>query len=706
MKLRRWIGVVAIAAVTLGAGWLALAATARADWTGQNSAETPSPTRSGTLPIPPLQTGHWIDGVRTYNLEMITGTTEFTPGVDTPTMGYNGTFLGPTLVLTRGESVQLNVTNHIGAHTTTHWHGLHLPAIMDGGPHQGIMPGATWSPTFTMLNRAALYWFHPHPHASGAVDPNGTGAQVYNGLAGLMIVRDDTSIALSLPETYGIDDFPLIVQDRAFNPDGTFRHFPSPTGPFFRKGNVFLVNGAITPTMIAPAQMVRLRILNASNTRLYNFGLGDERSFFQIGSDGGFLEAPVPRTRLLLAPGERAEIVVDFSGDEGGSVEWMAYNSGVGTTYVPPFIQDEYDTTDFAIFTIDIGSPTPNPVTELPADLTNIERYSAEDAINSTAPRQFVLQAGAMINGVKMDMEVINEFIRLNDIEIWEVTNTSVFAHPFHVHDDAFQILSRNGVSPPAHEMGWKDTVIVKPGENVKLIRIFEDFADSDLPYMYHCHLLEHEDAGMMGQFVVVEDFLEPDNQATAQAGTTVVFTHTVTHPGSGADALFALEAVSGTDWEVAIDPTTPILLAARQSQQVTLSVTVPISATVGTMDTTLLVATIIGRPDIDASAEDETTVTMPQPTPTPTATPTTNPTATPTATPTRTATPSPSPTATATATATVTVTSTASPVPTETTTPVPTATMTMTTTPTPTPTPTTMPIVPENKLFLPIVVR
>ncbi len=514
VTVKRCVVIGATICVTLFCGWLAFSAIAQPVVSEPNSVAIPPPTHSGTLPIPPLQTGQLIDGVRTYDLEMITGTTEFTPGIGTPTMGYNGTFLGPTLVLTRGESVQLNVTNHIGAHTTTHWHGLHLPAIMDGGPHQGIMPGATWSPTFTMLNRAALYWFHPHPHASGAVDPNGTGAQVYNGLAGLMIVRDDTSIALDLPKTYGIDDFPLIVQDRGFNPDGTFRHFPSPTGPFFRKGDVFLVNGAISPTMIAPAQMVRLRILNASNTRIYNFGFSDNRTFFQIGSDGGFLETPAPRSRLLLAPGERAEIVVDFGGDEGSSVEWMAYNSGVGTTYVPPFIQDEYDTTDFAIFIIDIGPSTPDPVTTLPGNLTTIDRFSAEDAVNADTPRQFLLQAGAMINGVKMDMDVINEYIRLNDIEIWEITNTSVFAHPFHVHDDAFQILSRNGVAPPAHEMGWKDTVIVKPGENVKLIRIFEDFADSDLPYMYHCHLLEHEDAGMMGQFVVVEDFLEPDLQA------------------------------------------------------------------------------------------------------------------------------------------------------------------------------------------------
>ncbi|MCO5206062.1 MAG: multicopper oxidase domain-containing protein [Anaerolineae bacterium] len=696
VTVKRCVVIGATICVTLFCGWLAFSAIAQPVVSEPNSVAIPPPTHSGTLPIPPLQTGQLIDGVRTYDLEMITGTTEFTPGIGTPTMGYNGTFLGPTLVLTRGESVQLNVTNHIGAHTTTHWHGLHLPAIMDGGPHQGIMPGATWSPTFTMLNRAALYWFHPHPHASGAVDPNGTGAQVYNGLAGLMIVRDDTSIALDLPKTYGIDDFPLIVQDRGFNPDGTFRHFPSPTGPFFRKGDVFLVNGAISPTMIAPAQMVRLRILNASNTRIYNFGFSDNRTFFQIGSDGGFLETPTPRSRLLLAPGERAEIVVDFGGDEGSSVEWMAYNSGVGTTYVPPFIQDEYDTTDFAIFTIDIGPPTPNPVTALPGNLTTIDRFSAEDAVNSDTPRQFVLQAGAMINGVKMDMDVINEYIRLNDIEIWEITNTSVFAHPFHVHDDAFQILSRNGVAPPAHEMGWKDTVIVKPGENVKLIRIFEDFADSDLPYMYHCHLLEHEDAGMMGQFVVVEDFLEPDLQAEALAGTTVVFTHTLTHPGSGADAQFALEAASDADWEVTIDPATPVLLAARQSQEVTLSVSVPISATVGTIDTSLLVATIIGRPDITAATADTITIVMPEPTPTSTATSTATPTPTNTATPQS----SPTPTPTGNPTASPTPTSTATSTPTMTATPLPTTTSTATATPT------TVPNVPTNMLFLPIVMR
>ena len=289
------------------------------------------------LPIPERLEGSVFD------LNMRRGEREFLPGLLTPTKGYNGNFLGPTLAVRSGRDVTLNVTNNIGVATTTHWHGMHVPAVMDGGPHQGIEPGETWTASFPVLNRAATYWYHPHLHASlgqGAIfDPMGTGYQVYEGLAGMLIVEDDTSDMLPLPRSYGQDDIPLILQDRRFNEDGTLMHFPSdfnPTrDPALRKGGHFLVNGVEGPALDVGAQVVRLRILNASNARVYNLGFSDNRTFHQVVSDGGFLAAPVPMFRLVLAPAERAEILIDLSADEGKTLSLRSFNGGNGTTFVP-----------------------------------------------------------------------------------------------------------------------------------------------------------------------------------------------------------------------------------------------------------------------------------------------------------------------------------------------------------------------------------
>ena len=172
-----------------------------------------------------IRGGTVVDGTRVFDLEMSPGTTQFFPGVDTATSGYNGSYLGPTLEMRTGEEVQLNVTNHLGGReTTTHWHGLHVPAAMDGGPHQSIDEDATWEARFAILNRASTFWYHPHPHAmGGAMDPGGTAQQVYEGLAGMFVVRDDESDALALPDTYGVDEFPLILQEVGLSKPGATR---------------------------------------------------------------------------------------------------------------------------------------------------------------------------------------------------------------------------------------------------------------------------------------------------------------------------------------------------------------------------------------------------------------------------------------------------------------------------------------------------
>ncbi len=475
-----------------------------------------------TLPIPPLLQGTTQDGVKTYNLTQQLGTMEFLPGMQTATWGYNGQYLGPTLMLRKGDQVSLRVTNNIGVMSTTHWHGMHVPAIMDGGPHQRIEPGETWNASFEVMNRASTYWYHPHPHAmlsQGVIfDPESTGYQVYQGLAGMMIIEDDVSDTLALPRSYGVDDIPLIIQDRPFNDDGSLLHFPDnfnpATDPALRKGDHFFVNGVESAVLNVGAQVIRLRILNASNTRIYNLGFSDNRTFHQVVSDGGFLAQPVSMTRLLLAPAERAEILVDMSSDEGQSLQLRSFNGGNGTTYVPTRLQDPFDTADFDLLELQVVTASVGAVLSIPSSLTAVDRIPEEEAVNTISPRPFELQANPFgINGKRMDMNIIDQRITLGDTEIWEVTNPNVQAHPFHVHGDSFQILTRDGVPAPANEMGWKDVVLVRPFETVRIIKRFHDFADPDNPYMYHCHILEHEDVGMMGQWVV------EDTAATAVEG-------------------------------------------------------------------------------------------------------------------------------------------------------------------------------------------
>ena len=458
------------------------------------------------LPIPEMLVGSVI------NLEMRPGQRELIRDKMTPTKGYNGDYLGPTLFLRSGMDVSLNVTNNIGVSTTTHWHGMHVPALMDGGPHQRIEPGDVWTPSFPVLNRAATYWYHPHPHAGlgqGVIfDPMSTGYQVYEGLAGMIIVEDGTSDALPLPRTYGEDDIPLILQDRRFHDDGALLHFPTdfdPTrDPALRKGGHFLVNGVEAPFLEVGAQVVRVRILNASNARIYNLGFSDDRTFFQVASDGGFLRAPVPLSRLLLSPAERAEILVDFGSDQGTTLKLRSFNRNLGTSLVPFPLQDAWDTADFDLLDITVGPSRSNAVLTIPAGLTTIDPIPEAEAVNLASARPFELAANPFgINGKRMDMNVIDDRIRLGDTEVWEITNPTTQAHPFHVHGDSFQVLTRNGFTPPENELGWKDVVLVRPFETVRIVKRFHDYADSVNPYMFHCHILEHEDVGMMGQFVV-----------------------------------------------------------------------------------------------------------------------------------------------------------------------------------------------------------
>ncbi len=493
---RAMMGLLIVVLLAVGTGyWLIFVRATNGGQTFQNK-----------LLIPEQLFGTVVEGRRQFRLTVAEGNREFLPGKQTPTAGVNGPFLGPTVRLRRGQDVDLIVENKLDEMTTMHWHGAHVPARMDGTPHQKIQPGTSWTASFEVHQEAAPLWYHPHPHGT-------TGWHAYRGIAGLMWIDDDNSDALDLPETYGVDDIPLVIQDRLFDDDGAFV-FALNQGAVY--GDTMLINGTWNPFLQVEARRIRFRLLNGSNARIYHIGFDDDRVFHQIATDGGFLETPLQTNRVILAPGERAEILVDLSDGaevvlksfpEAGLLETIeAFFGGIGTG------------------NLDLLKIVPGPAKRashaLPERLNTIARIDASQAAKT---RPMVLGGpiqgqqggrfagggpgpGPPINGKIMDTARIDEVVRLGDIEIWEVDNRGGQAHPFHIHLVQFQILDRNGRPPIGADLGWKDTVLVPAGDIVRIIMPFERYADPQTPYMYHCHIMEHEDNGMMGQFLVVED--------------------------------------------------------------------------------------------------------------------------------------------------------------------------------------------------------
>lgn len=438
-------------------------------------------------------------------------------GNQTITSGINGKFWGPTMFFNQGDTVHMNIHNFLNDSTTIHWHGFHLPAVMDGGPHQVIPPGTIWQPYWKVTNNAATYWYHPHLHMM-------TEEQITKGLGGLIIVRDPIESALALPRKYGVDDIPLVLTDRDFNTSNQFTVVPY--------GDSMLTNGTLRAQYTVPAQVVRFRILNGAIERSYNLGFSDNRSFYVITSDGGLLNAPVALTRYLLHAGERVEILVNCSGQSGTSVNLKAFNSTLGNFVAGgenfpngPFA-NALGKIDFNILHVNIGPATASPITTIPTTLTTnvllnaanatiTRKLSISDSLASTIPGVTILGPNAFIINHKLFNINYNEYdVPLGNTEIWEITSSSVFGHPFHIHDVEFNILSVNGAAPDAAQAGWKDVVFIPgatgggPGGGgtpsvVKFIAKFDDYADSLHPFMYHCHIALHEDEGMMGQFVV-----------------------------------------------------------------------------------------------------------------------------------------------------------------------------------------------------------
>lgn len=444
----------------------------------------------------------WIPEVltgTTFDLVLDESSKSLREGAATATYGYNGdSFWGPTLVMNKGDLVQMNVTNHLSEETTTHWHGFHIPAIMDGGPHQVISAGSTWAPSFEIKNDAATYWYHPHLHMK-------TMEQLAMGAGGLIIVRDPEEAALDLPRTYGVDDVPLVLTSRRFQADNQID-----VGAVY--GDHMLTNGTMNAEASLPAQLVRLRILNAEIGRAYNLGFSDGRTFHLIATDGGLVNAPVPLTKLTMFVGERAEILVDLSGDAvGSSLDLQAFNGG--QPYGFPGGEDAtsgkfgslLNNTTFDVLHIHVAAATADAVTAIPGTLANNTYWTDADVTNSRTITITESGPGApsLFDGAAYDMDVINQYVNLSTTEKWTIVNSQVFGHSFHIHDVQFKIVSRSSGVVADHEQGWKDVVAVPRGESVSFIARFDDFASNSHPYMYHCHFANHEDEGMMGQFLV-----------------------------------------------------------------------------------------------------------------------------------------------------------------------------------------------------------
>ena len=462
-----------------------------------------------SLPILALDQGVLdASGSRQFSLRVQRGTVQFRDGVHSATLGYNGAVLGPALRLRSGEKTTIQVRNELDEVTTTHWHGLILPADVDGGPHQAIAPGALWTASFTVANAPSSCWFHPHVHGA-------TGRQVLLGLTGMLIVDDTTASATTLPHTWGVDDLALVLQDKRFTASGQIDTTLSANDrEIGYTGEYLLVNGVHGPLWQAPMQWVRLRLLNGCNARILALRLGNAAAMLQIANEGGFLATPVMRTVITLAPGERAEVLVDFSAVasaqditlyastvDGGMGMGMGMNMGPRLGLTPGASASEV-----AALKIRVNLPRqPGAMLSPP---TRLVAAPAPVASAGAVVRTFYLEGGMMsdrftINGRSFDMGRIDWRMRANAVEVWRFVNQTMMAHPMHVHAVRMSMLARGGAAPAAYEQGLRDTFVVESMQTVT-VAVQSAAIASASPLMVHCHILEHEDAGMMAQFITV----------------------------------------------------------------------------------------------------------------------------------------------------------------------------------------------------------
>jgi FtsP/CotA-like multicopper oxidase with cupredoxin domain len=429
------------------------------------------------VPDPPPAPRRTVEVALTASQERLS----LVAGLSTDVYAYNGSIPGPTLELQEGDHVVVRFRNELPEETTVHWHGLHLPFEADGSPFHPVAPGAEYEYRFTIQpGTAGTYWYHPHPD-------HHTGPQVARGLYGGIVVRaPDDPLPATLTERL------LILSDNRFLPDGSL-DLPAPHSPTGRidfengrEGDIIFVNGEVMPTLaMRSGEVQRWRIVNASAGRYYRLSLAGH-TLLHIGSDGGLFEHPVEVEEILLATAERVELLVRGSGAPGASavLQALPYDR-----YIPQTRPADWNRTR-ELLTLRYGDAPPAPAVTLPAALRPVERL---DPAQATATRIMVMTQG-FINGKLMDMGRVDVSTTLGATEIWQVENLVGMDHPFHLHGYQFQVLDRNGVPEPFPS--WKDTVNVPKHETVRFIVRYDNYAGK---WMFHCHILDHEDHGMMG---------------------------------------------------------------------------------------------------------------------------------------------------------------------------------------------------------------
>ncbi|CAN5718196.1 multicopper oxidase family protein [soil metagenome] len=418
----------------------------------------------------------------TVEIELVASTAraQLVPGVTTDVYAYNGQVPGPVLEFREGDRVRVRFRNQLPETTTVHWHGMHLPFPSDGSPFHPVAPGEQYEYAFTVQpGTAGTYWYHPHPD-------HRTGQQVARGLYGGIIVHAADDPLPAMTERL------LVLSDNRFLDDGSL-DLPDPHSHHGRvdfengrEGSVLFVNGQVMPELsIRSGEVQRWRVVNASAGRFYRLSIPGHK-LLHVGSDGGLFERPVEVDELLLATAERVEFLVRGTGAPGSSVvvQSLPYDR-----YIPQTRPQDWNQPRDLLLLRYEDAPALAPV-DLPTVLRPIP---ALDPAQATETRVMVMSQG-FINGLLMDMQRIDVSAPLGATEIWEIENVVGMDHPFHLHGFPFQVLDRDGVPEPFRS--WKDTVNVPKHQTVRFIVRYDNFPGM---WMFHCHILDHEDHGMMG---------------------------------------------------------------------------------------------------------------------------------------------------------------------------------------------------------------
>jgi FtsP/CotA-like multicopper oxidase with cupredoxin domain len=414
------------------------------------------------------------------NITAAVTTLSLQSGVPTEVFAYNGRVPGPTLDVREGDHVIVHFRNDLPEPTTVHWHGIHLPFESDGSPFHPIKPGETHDYEFTVRpGTAGTYWYHPHPD-------HRTGFAIGKGLFGAIVVHAADDPLPSMQERL------LILSDNRFLHDGAI-DFPDPASHHGgideengREGPVLFVNGHVMPTLtIRSGEIQRWRVVNASAGRIYRIALPGY-TFVQVGSDGGLLEAPREMKEFLLTTGERVEVLVRGTGAPGSKavLQDLPYDR-----YAPQTRPKDWNTT-LDLLTLQTTNETPVAPVTIPSTLRKIIPL---DTTKVTAVRTVVFGQG-MINGKLMDMSRVDVSTKVGATEIWEIENVVGMDHPFHLHGFQFQVLDRDGVREPY--LAWKDMLNIPKHSTARIIVRYDDYPGK---WMFHCHILDHEDHGMMG---------------------------------------------------------------------------------------------------------------------------------------------------------------------------------------------------------------